>query len=149
MGEHWLGYSRNKESSQISYTFYWLIDWLMCTSMFVWAHRHGIVCILWKQKDCNSSVLRLLLLGVPSTCRCTKFCCVCLLVISWGLGLQTGPCACKASLSLLSYFPHPDFSQCLYGQESVGDFARIVWGLSWKTPSAYYIRWMVLVVPVY
>lgn len=51
--------------------------------------------------------------GVPSTCRCTKFCCVCLLVVTWGLGLQTGSCACKPILFLLSYFHHPGFSSTM------------------------------------
>lgn len=87
-----------------------------------------------------------LVAGVTSTCRCTKFCCVCLLVLTWGWGSkqvhvlarQAFPCWAISPIQALVL-------QRLYEQEAVGDFARTVWGLSWKTPSAYYARRMVLV----
>lgn len=130
------------ESSQISYTVYWLVDWLVCTSVFVCAYACG------NKRTVSAVILQYgdLVAGVTSTCCCTKFCCVCLLVLTWGWGSkqvhvlarQAFPCWAMSPIQALVL-------QHLYGQEVVGHFARIVWGLSWKTHSAYYARRMVLV----
>lgn len=146
MQEHWLGHSRNRKLTNFIRCL--LTGWLTC--------MHKCVCVCLRlcafcgdKRTClsgHSSVWRLGCWGYKHMSRCIKFYCVCLLVLTWGWGSkqvhvlarQAFPCWAISPIQALVL-------QRLYEQEAVGDFARIVWGLSWKTPSAYYARRMVLV----
>lgn len=127
------------------------IDWLIDLYAQVRLCVHtsvGLGASCGDERTVSAVILQVgdLVAGVTSTCCCTKFCCVCLLVLTWGWGSKQDHVLARQAFPCWAISPIQALVlQCLYGQEAVADFVRIVWGLSWKTPSAYYARRMVLV----